>query len=45
MPILIVSGGKVDQETKTLAEKTGVAECVLKSADMNELMSRVIIDE
>ena len=45
MPIVIVSGGKVDQETKTLAEKAGVAECVLKSADLNELMSRLIIDE
>jgi DNA-binding response OmpR family regulator len=45
MPIVIVSGSEVDGETKTLAEKAGIAECVLKSADMNELMSRVINDE
>jgi DNA-binding response OmpR family regulator len=45
MPIVLLSGAKLDQETQALAQKTGVVECVLKTADMPELLSKLIVDE
>ena len=45
MPIVVVSAVKLDQETEAFAQKAGVVECVWKTADMNELMTRVIISD
>ena len=45
MPMALVSSTKLNQETEALAQKAGMAECVLKSSDMRELLSRVIVDE
>jgi DNA-binding response OmpR family regulator len=43
MPIVLRSAVSLDDETKSLAEKGGVVECALKSADLSELVSRVIV--
>ena len=43
MPIVLLSAASLDAETKALARKAGVVECVLKTADLNELVSRVIV--
>ena len=45
MPIVLLSAARLDHETEVLAQKVGVAECVSKTADMNELMTRVIISD
>ncbi|HEY6230692.1 MAG TPA: response regulator [Pyrinomonadaceae bacterium] len=42
MPIVVLSTTKLDQKTEDLAQQAGVVECALKTADMNELLSRVI---
>jgi CheY-like chemotaxis protein len=41
MPIVLLSTASLDDETKTLAKKERV-ECALKTADLSELVSRVI---
>ena len=43
MPIVLLSTASLDKETKAVAEKEGVVECALKSADLSELVSRVIV--
>jgi DNA-binding response OmpR family regulator len=45
MPIVLLSAGKLDQETQGLAKKATVVECALKTADLGELVSRVIVAE
>ena len=43
MPIVLLSTVSLDDETKALAEKAGVVECALKTADLNEVVSKVIV--
>lgn len=43
MPIVLLSTVSLDDETKALAQKERVVECALKTADMSELVSRVIV--
>ena len=43
MPIVLLSTASLDEETKALAQKEGVVECTLKTADLSELVSRVIV--
>ena len=45
MPIVLLSATKLDHKTEALAQKAGVIECALKSADMSELLGRVIVHE
>lgn len=42
MPIALLSAASLDAETKALAKKAGVVECALKTADLNELVSKMI---
>ena len=43
MPIVLLSTVSLDNETKALAQKERVVECALKTADLSELVSRVIV--
>ena len=43
MPIVLLSAANLDAETERLAKKAGVVECALKTADLSELVSRVIV--
>ena len=43
MPIVLLSTVSLDDDTKALADKAGVVECALKTADLSELVSRVIV--
>lgn len=43
MPIVLLSAVSLDAETVGSAKKAGVVECALKTADLNELVSRVIV--
>jgi DNA-binding response OmpR family regulator len=45
MPIVVLSSAKLDGQTKALAKTAGVIKCDLKSADMNKLVSRLIVAE
>ena len=45
MPIVLLSTAKLKQGMVVLTRQAGVVECVLKSADMNELMTRVITSD
>lgn len=43
MPVVLLSTMSLDEETKALAKKARVVECALKTADLSELVSRVIV--
>jgi len=43
MPIVLLSAASLDDETKALAQEEKVVECVLKTADLSELVSRLIV--
>ena len=43
MPIVLLSAVTLDAETKVLARKAGVVRCALKTANLYELVSRVIV--
>jgi DNA-binding response OmpR family regulator len=45
MPIVLLSSATLDDETRALTEKAGVVECALKTADLSELVSRLIVVE
>jgi len=42
-PIVFLSSANLDDQTKALAKRAGVVECVLKIADLSELVSRLIV--
>jgi DNA-binding response OmpR family regulator len=45
MPIALLSSAKLNRETEALAQQAGVVECALKTANMREVSSKVMIDE
>ena len=45
MPVLLVSATKLDRQTKTIARKAGVQECVLKTEDVGEIIKRWLSDD
>jgi DNA-binding response OmpR family regulator len=45
MPILLVSATKLDRQTKTVARKAGVQECVLKTKDLDGVIKRMLGNE
>jgi hypothetical protein len=43
MPVVLLSTVSLDEETKARAQKEKVVECALKSADLSELVSSLMV--
>jgi CheY-like chemotaxis protein len=43
IPIVLLSAARLDQETEARAKQATVVECALKTVDLSELVSRVIV--